>query len=257
VLPGCTPSTAVLNITAATPQPIAPTTGSYDFSTTLQTTPGKYTVTFNGADGTAAGLSHSYTPFTLYVVPQAGEITLSAGFSGSESVTFATGQTLNFNTNACPVIMFSSTTPATWTRATGGHGITCSATTQNPSSSGSNTVSVTIATTGPGQSAASAQSRTTAITLAALGGAPLFAILAWFGRRRSMQRNFFRFLGALLLLFSIGNAIGCGSGGFTLSPQQQSGTTYGNYLVQVTGTDPTTGASYYAVVPLSVPAPLN
>lgn len=257
VLPGCTPSTAVLNITAANPQPVAPATGSYDFSTTVQTTAGKYQVQFTGTDGTASQLTHTYTPFTLYVVPQAGEITLSAGFSGSETATFATAQTLQFNTNACPVIMYSATSGTTWSQATGGNGITCSVTSQTASSSSdSSTVAVTITTTGPGQSAALSSSGSS-VALAALGGVPIFAVLAVFSRRRSQRYNFFRFLGVLLLLFGIGNAIGCGSGGFTLSGQPHSGTTYGNYLVQVTGTDPSTGISYYAVVPLSVPAPAN
>jgi hypothetical protein len=259
VLPGCSPSTAVLNITAANTQPVAPATGSYDFSTTVQTTPGKYQVQFTGTDGTASQLTHTYTPFTLYVVPQAGQITLSAGFSGSETVTFATAQTLQFNTNACPSIMFSSNSGTTWSQATGGNGITCSVTSQTASSSSdSSTVAVTVTTTGPGQSASAAvRSSASSVALAALGGVPLFAALAWFGGRRSPCRNFFRFLGVLILLFGIGNAIGCGGGGFTLSGQPHSGTTYGNYLVQVTGTDPSTGISYYAVVPLSVPAPAS
>jgi hypothetical protein len=55
----------------------------------------------------------------------------------------------------------------------------------------------------------------------------------------------------VVLLIGIGNAVGCGSGGFTRPPTQKGGASTGSYLVQVVATD-SNGAHYYAVVPVVV-----
>jgi len=108
-----------------------------------------------------------------------------------------------------------------------------------------------VATEAPTTVSASVSRRPGAITTAAFWGIPLLALLAWFGRRGSPRRSFFRFLGMIVLLVGIGNAIGCGSGGFTRPPAQTGGAATGSYLVQVIATD-SNGAKYYAVVPLVV-----
>jgi hypothetical protein len=93
--------------------------------------------------------------------------------------------------------------------------------------------------------------RSSAITLAAFLGVPFLALMGWVGSRKSPRRNFFRFLGLILLMVGLSYATGCGAG-FT-PPAQPPGSAInaGSYYVQVVAMDQN-GVQYYAVVPLTV-----
>jgi hypothetical protein len=91
------------------------------------------------------------------------------------------------------------------------------------------------------------------VSLAALLGIPLLALMGWFGNRKSPRRNFFRFIGLILMMVGVTYAVtGCG-GSFkqTGSQPSNSGLGVGTYLVQVVATDQA-GNKYFAVVPLTV-----
>jgi hypothetical protein len=89
------------------------------------------------------------------------------------------------------------------------------------------------------------------MSMAAFLGVPLLALMGWVGSRKSPRRNFFRFLGLILLLVGVSYASGCGGSFTSTSTPTTSGINAGNYLVQVVGTDQN-GIPYYAVIPLDV-----
>jgi hypothetical protein len=89
--------------------------------------------------------------------------------------------------------------------------------------------------------------------MAAFLGIPLFALMGWVGSRKSPRKNFFRFLGLILLLVGVSYASGCGGSFTSTSKSTSSGIAPGSYLVQVVGTDQN-GNKYYAAVPLDVSA---
>jgi hypothetical protein len=76
------------------------------------------------------------------------------------------------------------------------------------------------------------------------------ALLVWLGNRKAPRRNFFRFLGVLLLVAGLANVIGCG-GSFTAPKTSTGGPKAGTYLIQVVATD-SNGITHTAVVPLVV-----
>jgi hypothetical protein len=93
--------------------------------------------------------------------------------------------------------------------------------------------------------------------MAAFLGIPLFALMGWVGSRKSPRKNFFRFLGLILLLAGVSYASGCGgsftSTSTTTGKSTGTGIAPGSYLLQVVGTDQN-GNTYYAVVPVTVNA---
>jgi hypothetical protein len=75
--------------------------------------------------------------------------------------------------------------------------------------------------------------------MAAFLWVPLFALLTWFGSRKSPRRDFFRFLGLILLALGLSYATGCG-GSYSLSAGSTTGSGAaqpGTYLVQVIAYD--------------------
>jgi hypothetical protein len=84
-------------------------------------------------------------------------------------------------------------------------------------------------------------------------GIPLFALMGWVGSRKSPRKNFFRFLGLILLLVGVSYASGCGGSFTSTSKSTNTGIAPGSYLVQVVATDQN-GNKYYAAVPLDVSA---
>jgi hypothetical protein len=184
-------------------------------------------------------------------VAQAGSLSLAPGAIGTEYVTFNTS-----TASTTPAPTLQSFACGAIVTLSGGKGdiasqVTCSGPSGGvPVTGQATTVSISVATQAP-TNVTAALRRSGTTTTAAFWGIPLLALLAWFGRRGSPHRSFFRFLGMVALLIGIGNAIGCGSGGFTRPPTQTGGATSGSYLVQVVATD-SNGAHYYAVVPLVV-----
>jgi hypothetical protein len=115
--------------------------------------------------------------------------------------------------------------------------------------------SVPITITPTGVTVAQLQ-KSTSISMAAFLWVPLFALLTWFGSRKSPRRNFFRFLGLILLALGLSYSTGCG-GSYSLTPSPTTGTGAalpGTYLVQVIAFDGPnqTGNKYYAVVSVVV-----
>ena len=225
----------------------------YTFSASATAPVGQYTVYLTGTDSTTPQLVQAAPPVTVSVVGQAGSLSLAPGAIGTEYVTF---NTASASTSPAPTLQsFACGTVVT---VSGGDGknlagqVTCSSPSASvPVTGQATTVSIAVATEAPTTVSAALPRGPGAISTAAFWGIPLLALLAWFGRRGSPRRNFFRFLGMIVLLIGIGNAIGCGSGGFTKPPTQTGGATTGSYLVQVIATD-SNGAHYYAVVPLVV-----
>jgi hypothetical protein len=79
--------------------------------------------------------------------------------------------------------------------------------------------------------------------------------MGWVGSRKSSRKNFFRFIGLILLIVAASYAAtGCG-GSFT-RPTSSVPTGFslgaGNYYVQVIATDQNGVSQYYAVVPMTV-----
>jgi len=247
--PSCSPNPGTLanggTAVASTP---------FTFSASATAPVGQYTVYLIGTDSTTPQLTQAAPPVTVYVVAQAGSLSLAPGAIGTEYVTF---NTASAPTSPAPTLQ--SFECGTIVTLSGGDGtnlagqVTCSAPGGSvPVTGQATTVSIAVATEPPTTALARPASRDSGtITTAAFWGIPLLALLAWFGRRGSPRRNFFRFLGMVVLLIGIGNAVGCGSGGFTRPPTQKGGASTGSYLVQVVATD-SNGAHYYAVVPVVV-----
>jgi hypothetical protein len=242
--PSCSPAHTTLAASGSAPLP-------YVFSASATAATGAYTVTVTAASQTTPALSQTATT-SIYVVGLSGPLSLSPNASGTENASFntvpvsSTALTSLSSFNCAGIVNATDGSPASLSS------IKCAFS--------SNTVSVTngavstlvpISITVEGNAtASSAPQKSSTTALAALWGVPLLAILVWFGNRKSPRRNFFRFLGLLLLIIGIGHAIGCG-GSFKQAVIPTSPVKPGNYLVQVvaTGND---GHSYYAVVPLSV-----
>jgi len=241
--PSCTPARTTLAASGGTPP-------AYTFSASPTAATGAYTVTLSGVAQTTTTLSQS-TAMTVFVVGLSGPLSLSPGASGSEKISFntvpATSAALtslgSFN---CTGIVFAPDGPPSSLGA-----IKCTFPSSTvPVVNGSPTTMVPITIAVESTIASAAPVRSNSIASAALWGVPLLALLAWFTQRKSSRRNFFRFIGMLLLIVGIGHAIGCG-GHFNPPTLPTSPVKSGNYLVQVvaTGDD---GQTYYAVVPLSV-----
>ena len=226
----------------------------YTFSAAATAPVGRYTVYLTGTDSTTTQLTQAAPPVTIDVVGQAGSFSLAPGAIGTEFVTFNTASAASVS----PAPTLQSFACGTIITVKGGDGniakeVTCSGpSTGVPITGGATTVSISVATEPPTSNSAAAMSRQSGgIATAAFWGVPLLALFAWFSRRGAPRRNFFRFLGALALMIGLGNAIGCGGGGFTPPPTQKGGAAQGTYLVQVVATD-SNGAQYVAVVPLVV-----
>ena len=210
----------------------------------------QYSVTVAAQDVLVPALTQSST-LLVNVVNKSGTLSLSPGSAAVQSMVFNTappaGQTLaaTLNTFTCGTIVpvdinGSGTFTADEFACSGPSGTV-------PITGFSTTASVTIAVNG---TTASLARPTGSISAAAFWAVPLLALLAWVARRNSPRRNFFRFLGMLLLVVGLSNTIGCG-GSFTRPPVVTGGPPTGTYLIQVVATD-SNGVNHYAVVPLTV-----
>jgi len=131
-------------------------------------------------------------------------------------------------------------------------GVTCSTTDALPLQVTGLLTTVPITITPSGSVAQ--LNRTSTIYAAAFLGLPLFALVGWFGSRKSPRKNLFRFLGMIVLLVGLSFTSGCAGGGFTQPPTPTAnGIGPGTYVVQVVATDQA-GQKYYAVIPLVISA---
>jgi hypothetical protein len=216
----------------------------------------QYTMTLTAKDNANPTLSNE-TQLTVYVVGVAGALTLAQGSSGQENVVF------NTTTAPANATLVSFACGAVWDVATKTlltasqtAGLTCTGPTSPVSvaTTGATSVAMTISTSGPATALLRGSS---AISMAAFLGIPLFALMGWVGSRKSPRKNFFRFLGLILLLAGVSYASGCGgsftSTSTTTGKSTGTGIAPGSYLLQVVGTDQN-GNTYYAVVPVTVNA---
>jgi hypothetical protein len=230
---------------------------TYNVTSSSSTPVGEYAVTLTATDNSTPALA-SATTLTVYVVGEANILSLAQGASGTENASFNTTTApvnATFMSFACGTVFDLtakkqlSTSQIAGLTCTGPASVTISGATPPPPVTTS--VPITISTLG---TVAQLQ-RTSSVSLAAFLGIPLFALMGWVGTRKSPRKNFFRFLGLILLLVGVSYASGCG-GSFTSTSQTTSnGILPGSYLVQVVGTDNAKPANkYYAVVPLDVSA---
>jgi hypothetical protein len=216
---------------------------------------GSYTVTLIVTDSAVQTLLQS-TTLTLNVTGVTGSLTLLAGSVGTENAIFNTGNP-GTGTPATTLDTFSCPTVIT---VAGGDGnvaneLTCTGPAAGvPVTGGQTTIPITITTKAPTTSSLGRPQGSSSIVAAAFLGVPVLALIGWLGHRKSPRRNFFRFLGLILLAVGLGNAIGCGGGSFTPPPRPTGGIAPGSYLIQVVATDSSkpNSAKYYAVVPLVV-----
>jgi len=255
--PSCAPSSAALS-------GVSGSTLTYSISASTTAPIGAYSVQLTATDlNTKAGYSISQSTMaslTVNVVGQTPALTLAQGATGAESLVFntasaASGSTLlSFgcgkiftsdgvsvpNPSNAPVVTCTDSSIPSGGVPVGSNGLTTVP------------IQVSLATT-------TAQiNRSSTVSLAALLGVPLLALIGWFGSRKSPRRNFFRFIGLILLMAGAAYAVtGCG-GSFTQTGgiPGQGGLGKGTYLVQVIAYDGSkqTGNQYYAVVPLTVTA---
>jgi hypothetical protein len=251
--PSCTMSTTATPPSSTTLSGVNGTSSIYTLSASTAALIGAYTVTLTAVDGSTSALSNVAAPLTVYVIGVANPLSLARGASGQENVsfnTFSAPQSDTFTIIACgtvvPIMNGTVGSPLS------SPGVSC--TSQIPSggvpivSGGTTTVAVSISTAG-GTTAQLQRSNT--ISMAAFLSVPLLALMGWVGSRKSPRKNFFRFLGLILLLVGASYATGCGGSFTSKSTSASTGIPAGNYLVQVVATDQN-GTSYYGAIPLDV-----
>jgi hypothetical protein len=204
-------------------------------------------------------------------------LSLGAGATGQQTLTFNTSQAAQFDT-AGKVTGYSDTITSI------GCGQIIDKSTMAPIdnaanskllcklSSSASTVSVKLATTdipvtfvtnpalNTGALRPLASGSSASMYAAAVFGVPVLALLGWFSRKKSPRRTLYRFLSLIVLLLGISYATGCGGSYHSSTPPTSGGIPSGSYLVQVVATGTPKGAAdsnkYYAVVPLEV-APIQ
>ena len=234
----------------------APSSGSlsipYTYTASNTAPTGVYTVTVTATSQTNPALTQTSIT-TVSVTGLSGPISLSPGAQETENAYFSTTPV---NSNTPPTSLGSFQCLSIFNVATGAlttasaSGIACAFPKTSVTIASGATTSVPITVTVGATAAAAVAQRSGSIATAAFWAVPLFALLAWIGQRKSPRRNFFRFLGMLLLVIAIGHTIGCG-GSFNRPTLPSSPIPAGNYLIQVSGTG-SDNNTYYAVVPVSV-----
>jgi hypothetical protein len=246
--PSCTISASMSGVNA--------TSLIYTLNASTAAPIGKYTVTLTGIDNVAptSGALRQSTTLTLNVVGVDSVLNLAQGAAGTETATFVS--TTGYTSAPTTPITFACGT--VWNTVTGAvvpagqyTGLSCAGSNWSyvsGTSTGTATIKIALSTL-------SAQLETSSsVSLAALLGIPLFALVGWVKGRKSSRRNFFRFLGLIVALAAgISYVTGCG-GSFTYPSPVSNGLGNGSYLVQVIATDSATPThnQYYAVVPLNV-----
>ena len=242
--PTCTPSPTTLAGDGGTAL-------SYTLAAPSGVNIGSYSIVLTAQDTLNTALTHVSAPLTVYVVGTSAGLNLTPGVIGTETVDFntaaaASGDSLTGFKCGSIVEVVGGVLQAPKASTN----LNC----KGPSAAvsvtgGSTAVPISISTT---TNTAQLQ-RSGTIYAATLLGMPLLALLGWMGSVRSARRNLFRISGLILLLVIAGYATACG-GSFTppATPPTSAFPT-GSYYVQVVATD-SAGATYYAVVPLTVNA---
>jgi large repetitive protein len=218
-----------------------------------------YSVILTATDNAFPSLTQQQT-LMVDVISESGTISLSAGSSATQSISFDTAPPppVPPATTSTPAATLDSFTcgkiiPIAVTGS--GNAIASDFTCVGPSGTvavtgNATTAAITISVVGTTSAANIRNTGSGSIVSAAFWGVPLMALLAWVARRNSPRRNFFRFLGMLLLVVGFSNTIGCG-GSFTRPPTVTGGPPVGSYLIQVVATD-SNKIEHYAIVPLVV-----
>ena len=227
---------------------------TYTVSASANAPVGSYAVSLAGFDATVATLSHTTVPpVTVYVLGVSTALTLAPGAVGTANAVFDTSPPASgiapatLSGFACgSIVPFVNGVPGTPLKNTGL--LDCT----GPASATVNSISTTVQISiKPVEKTAQLQ-RSSTIALAAFLGVPFLALLGWVGGRKSQRRNFFRFLGMILLLIvGLSYATGCGTGFTPPATPPGSAIDPGSYYVQVVATDQN-NVQYYAVVPLTV-----
>jgi hypothetical protein len=223
---------------------------TYELSASASAPIGAYTATLTATDSANPTLI-KVTPQTIYVVGVANVLSLAQGASGTENA--------NFNTTTAPaganLVSFAcgtvwNLTTKTQLSVSQIDGLKCTGPASVAVTGGTTSVAITISTA---SSTTALLHGSSPVSLAAFLGLPLFALMGWVGSRKSPRKNFFRFLGVILLLVGVSYASGCGGSFTSTSKSTNTGIAPNSYLVQVVGTDQN-GNMYYAAVPLDVSA---
>jgi hypothetical protein len=253
--PSCTLSTA----TPPPPQNTTMLPGTngtsliYTLKATSSATIGAYTVTLTATDNSTQTLSQQ-TILTAYVVGVAGPLSQVPGASATENVTFNTASatpSAELVSIACGTVVNTATGAPL--AASLSNLISCTGPNTTVTAGGETQIPVTIVVS----TTTSAQLwRSSTVYAGLFLGIPLFALMGWVGSRKLPRKNFFRFIGLILMIVIASYAAtGCG-GSFTKPTTVTTNNSFpaGNYLVQVVATDNSkpTPNKYYAVVPLTV-----
>ena len=244
--PSCTAAQSASTLSGATGSSL-----TYTVSASASAPAGSYTISVNATDPTTPNLTRTTPAVIVYVVAATPTLTLAPGATGTESTAVFNTATLPGGTP--PTSLTSFACNAIWDTLNQ-KSVSCSDVTvtgtQTTVTGSQTAVSITVT---PNLTVASLE-RSSTIYAAAFLGIPLFALVGWIGGRKSARKNFFRFLGLVLVFVGLSYATGCGGNGFKRpsTPTSSGGMAAGSYLVQVVATDQTNKAQYYAVVPLVV-----
>jgi hypothetical protein len=235
---------------AATEPGATGTALTYELSASASAPIGTYTATLTADDNANPALS-KVTLLTINVVGVANILSLAQGASGTETAIFNTTTApagANLVSFACGTVWNLETKTQLSTSQI--DGLKCTGPASVTITGAATSAPITISTS---TSTAALFRGNSTVSLAAFLGIPLFALMGWVGSRKSPRKNFFRFLGLILLLVGVSYASGCGGSFTSTSKSTNTGIGQGSYLVQIVGTDQN-GNKYYAAVPLDVSA---
>ncbi|HEY6447494.1 MAG TPA: FG-GAP-like repeat-containing protein [Acidobacteriaceae bacterium] len=209
---------------------------------------GLYTLSLQATDQTTPTFpALASQTINVYVLPVSGTLDLVAGASGTANPVFNTSSApsgASLVSFSCPTVLTTKGTAANFTATCTGQStaVTGAATTVPI------TLSFAAKTTG---SAALAHSSMT--MYAAAFATPFFATIVWLGSRKSSRRNFFRFLGMVLVMVGVASLGGCGGSYSGPGVTQNKTIAPGAYYVEVVAKD-ANGNSYYTVVAMVITA---
>ena len=206
---------------------------------------GAYSVSVQAKDQTTVTFpALTSQPISVYVLPVSGTLDLAAGASGTANPVFNTATApagASLVSFSCPTILSVKGTAATFAAS-------CSGAT-TPVTGAATSVAITISF----PSATAALAHPSMTMYAAAFATPFFAVIAWLGSRKSSRRNFFRFLGMVLVMVGVASLNGCGGSYSGPGVTHNKTITPGAYYVEVIAKD-ANGNSYYTVVAMVITA---
>jgi hypothetical protein len=209
---------------------------------------GEYGVTVSAKDQTTSTFPMLTSQvLNLFVVPVSGTLDIASGSTGTTaSLVFntagaAAGDSLsNFS---CPEAVTSGDTPVTFS-------VSCTGTATAASGNLTTTIPIVISFSATATATAST-AHSSATMFAAAFSTPFLALLTWIGSRKSGRRNFFRFLGMVLVVAGLASLNGCG-GSFT-GPTFPitKGIAPGTYFIEAEATD-ASNHTYFTVISVQI-----